>query len=278
MVGENEKRFLCQDYVMKDLPHTPRKSLGQNFLHDRNVIDRIVQSIHPQKNEHFVEIGPGYGALTTSLLPLVEKLDAIELDSNLIPELEKNCENLGNLHIHNFDALKLDLQQIYQNKALRVAGNLPYQISTPLIFHLLKQVKYIADMHFMLQKEVVDRMTAKPGSKIYGRLSVMVQYHCTAKFLFSVPATAFTPKPQVESAIIRLIPHQHLPYIANDYEKFSLLVRESFNHRRKTIRKSLNTFVSSEQLISINIDPQIRPEQLGVEEFVRITNITMEDK
>lgn len=263
---------------MTALPHTPRKSLGQNFLHDKHIIQKIIQAINPQHNEHFVEIGPGYGALTTSLLPLVEKLDAVELDKNLIPELEKNCNNLGNLHIHNIDALKFDLQQIYQHKTLRVAGNLPYQISTPLIFHLIKQINLINDMHFMLQKEVVDRLTAKPGSKTYGRLSVMVQYHCAAKSLFGVPASAFTPQPQVESAIVRLIPHQKLPHIAIDYENFSLVVRESFNHRRKTIRKSLHAFISTDQLNTINIDPQIRPEQLSVDDFVRISNVCTEEK
>lgn len=263
---------------MTALPHAPRKSLGQNFLHDKHIIERIIQAINPQNDEHFVEIGPGYGALTTSLLPRVEKLDAVELDKNLIPELEKNCKNLGDLQIHNIDALKFELQQIYQGKTLRIAGNLPYQISTPLIFHLVKQISLIHDMHFMLQKEVVDRMTAKPGSKIYGRLSVMVQYHCAAKSLFGVPASAFTPQPQVESAIIRLIPHKELPHTARDYEKFALLVRESFNHRRKTIRKSLHTFINTEQLNSINIDPQIRPEQLSVDDFVRISNLCTEEK
>lgn len=249
----------------------PKKSLGQNFLHDKNIIEKIIKCINPKNTEHFIEIGPGYGALTCELLQHTKKIDAIELDQDLIPELEKNALNLGDLTIHHLDALKLDIKSI-SSSPVRVAGNLPYQISTPLIFHLIDQIEYIVDMHFMLQKEVVDRMCAKPGSKTYGRLSVMVQYYCEAISLFDVPPTAFNPQPQVFSSIVRLVPHKTLPYPSNNVERLENIVRECFNHRRKTIRKSLKSFISSEDLESLNIDPQLRPEQLSIRNFVDISN------
>lgn len=259
--------------TMNNRPRPPKKSLGQHFLRDKNIIEKIIQSINPKNTENFIEIGPGYGALTQALLPHVKKIDAIELDRDLIEELKTNCRNLGNLSVHHLDALKLDVNEISKNQPIRIAGNLPYQISTPLIFHLIEQIDNIIDMHFMLQKEVVDRITAPPGSKTYGRLSVMVQYYCKCEYLFYVSPNAFNPPPKVDSAILRLIPYEEKPFITNDENKFAIIVRECFNHRRKTIRNTLKEFVSAEKLESININPQLRPEQLSVGDFVNIANI-----
>jgi 16S rRNA (adenine1518-N6/adenine1519-N6)-dimethyltransferase len=253
--------------------HIPRKRFGQHFLHDQQVIFHIVQTIAPTPNDTIVEIGPGLGALTTQLLPLVKKMDVVELDRDVIPELITKCESLGELVVHQADALKFNFAELApKNKKLRIVGNLPYNISTPLLFHLLEQANVIQDMFFMLQKEVVDRICAKANEDDYGRLSVMMQYYCEAHALFTVKPGAFNPPPKVESAIVQLVPHTTRPYVANDVVLFATIVREAFNHRRKTLRNCLKNFISAEKLTELGIDPIRRPEELSVEEYVRIAN------
>lgn len=253
--------------------HSPRKRFGQHFLHDQQVIARIVQAIASTPNDNVVEIGPGLGALTTHILPLVKRMDVIELDRDVIPQLISQCENLGELIVHQSDALKFNFTELApKNKKLRIVGNLPYNISTPLMFHLLAQAEVIQDMFFMLQKEVVDRMCAKPGDDDYGRLSVMIQYHCEAHALFPVKPGAFNPPPKVDSAIVQLVPHITMPCVANDVKLFSVIVRDAFNHRRKTLRNCLKNFISAEKLTELGIDPIRRPEELSVEDYVRIAN------
>lgn len=185
----------------------PKKHLGQHFLTDETIIARIVCVISPLKGQHLVEIGPGLGALTKNLLPLVGEMDVVEFDKDVLPRLSRICEKLGTLHIHLDDALQFDFSSLYQNNIpLRIVGNLPYQISTPLLFHLIQYADRILDAHFMLQKEVVDRMAAEVGTKAYGRLSVMTQYHFHVDSLFVVGREAFDPAPKVTSAVVRLIP------------------------------------------------------------------------
>ena len=253
--------------------HLARKRFGQNFLHDQGIIHRIVMAISPKKGQNIVEIGPGLGALTKEVLPLVGEMDVIELDRDLIPKLERMAENLGTLRIHSADALKFNFQALVPaGEQLRVFGNLPYNISTPLIFHLCAHAALIKEMHFMLQKEVVDRMVAEPGSKRYGRLSVMVQYFCQVQCLFFVPARAFTPAPKVESAIVRLQPHRQKPYLAKDEKQFAKLVTTAFNHRRKTLRNAVKEIATEQQLIDSGVSPDARPETISLEQYVRLAN------
>jgi 16S rRNA (adenine1518-N6/adenine1519-N6)-dimethyltransferase len=253
--------------------HRAKKSLGQNFLKDENIIAQIIQYVSPGKSQHFIEVGPGLGALTKAILPFVGSLDAIEFDKDVIPELEKACKEKGVLRIHQADALKFDFSTLIKgaDKA-RVIGNLPYNISTPLLFHLITFSKKIQDMHFMLQKEVVDRICASLGTKRYGRLTVMLQYYCKAEFLFEVPPEAFTPKPKVDSAILRLVPYDRPPYPAKNMETLSIVVRTAFNQRRKTLRNTLKSIISEEELQALGIDPKQRPEQTSLKAFVDIAN------
>lgn len=256
------------------MAHTPRKRFGQNFLHDQNVIQRIVNAISPGQGEHLVEIGPGQGALTRQLLPLVGKMDAIELDRDLIEPLKQSCAALGQLTIHSADALKFDFCSLVNSaqQKLRVVGNLPYNISTPLLFHLMEQRHCIKDMHFMLQKEVVERITASPGNGQYGRLSIMLQYYCQAEQLFNVPPGAFFPPPKVDSAVFRLVPHESPPYPAKDEKLLSQVVSQSFSQRRKTIRNNLKGMIEEGVLQELGIDPGLRPERLEPEQFVKLAN------
>jgi 16S rRNA (adenine1518-N6/adenine1519-N6)-dimethyltransferase len=250
---------------------TPRKRFGQNFLQSNHVIEQIASLIAPQANDRIVEIGPGLGALTKMLLPQVTKFDAIEIDRDLIPELKKNCEGLGQLTVHEADALAFDFSSLAPEQlAFRLIGNLPYNISTPLIFHVLNYREYIQDMHFMLQKEVVDRMVAEPGNKQYGRLSVMTQYYCRAEKLLKVDPSAFFPPPKVDSAIVRLTPKTQLN--ATSDEQLSTLVKQAFQQRRKTLANNLKGMISTEQLTALDIDPKQRPEQLSVQDYVKISN------
>jgi 16S rRNA (adenine1518-N6/adenine1519-N6)-dimethyltransferase len=252
--------------------HLPRKRFSQNFLQDPNIITRIIDAIAPQKGEHFVEIGPGLGALTKPLLTRIGQLDAIELDRDLIVPLQQTCANAGTLNLTNQDALTVDFSAMAQQPhSLRIVGNLPYQISTPLLFHLIEHITAIRDLHFMLQKEVVDRMAAEPGNKVYGRLSVMIQYHFAVQRLFLVPPGAFYPQPKVTSAIVRLRP-QPAPVLAKNYALFSEIVKQAFNYRRKTLHNSLHNQVDNVTLTALGIDPASRAEQLSVSDFVRIAN------
>jgi 16S rRNA (adenine1518-N6/adenine1519-N6)-dimethyltransferase len=263
-----------------DKANIPKRRFGQNFLQDQNIVKKIITAIAPKKGQHMVEIGPGLGALTRELLPILKVMEVIELDRDLIPKLQNACTNLGQLNIHQADVLQFDFKKLLRATRrapgqLRIVGNLPYNISTPLIFHLLKQIDCISDMHFMLQQEVVDRLAAQPGSKTYGRLSVMVQYFCQVTKLFTVPPGAFYPAPKVYSAFVRLIPHKKISLPVTDSDMLEKVVKQAFNQRRKTIQNSLKKLISSEQLINLNINPKLRPEQLTVEDFVKICNGTI---
>ena len=250
----------------------PRKRFGQHFLEDQTVIEKIIYSIRPLKEDQLVEIGPGLGALTFALLPLLAKLDVVELDRDLVPILEKKSHAFGRLHVHQADALDFDFTQLtHLPHSLRVVGNLPYNISTPLLFHLLTQLAAIKDMHFMLQKEVVDRIAAPAGSRVYGRLSVMIQYHCETQIVFTVPPDAFKPPPRVMSAILRLIPREPRLRV-NDISVFAEVVKLAFNQRRKMLQNSLAPLLSAQALQALDVNPQTRPEQMTVDDFVRVAN------
>lgn len=253
--------------------HIPRKRFGQNFLRDQNVIQRIVAAIRPTPVDDMVEIGPGQGALTLPVLKLAHKLSVIELDRDLIPELESRTEARGGLQIFEADALTFDFAQLQQGKRpIRVFGNLPYNISTPLLFHLLSYSTLFSDMVFMLQKEVAERLAAEADSSERGRLSVMVQYHCDVELLFNVPPGAFHPPPKVTSSIVRLTPYRELPHVAKDYELFSSIVRHAFGHRRKTLRNSLKELIDAETWERMPVDSSLRAEVLTVKDFVDISN------
>lgn len=254
-------------------PHQARKRFGQNFLVDHNIIDKIVAAIAPAPDQNLIEIGPGQGAITEPILAKCPQLNVVELDRDLIPLLEQKFLEYPDFHIHQGDALKTDFSQFYhKDQPLRIIGNLPYNISTPLLFHLLNFSDLIRDMYFMLQKEVVDRMAAVPGDKNYGRLSVMIQYRCQVQPLFRVPPTAFKPAPKVESAIVQLIPYAKPPYPADDLQLLSRLVRASFQQRRKTMRNTLKHMLKTEQLALLDLDLTLRPENLNVEDFVKLSN------
>lgn len=260
------------------MTHKARKRFGQNFLHDQNIIERIISHINPAPDDHIVEIGPGKGALTEYLIEHAVKLDVIELDRDLIPVLESRFCSFAHFKIHSADALKFDYSALTESDddKLRLVGNLPYNISTPLIFHLLDNVSLIQDMHFMLQKEVVERLTASAGSKAYGRLSILVQYLCHAELLFIAPPGAFDPQPKVDSAIVQLTPRQNFDNVprlqygnAND---LALIAREAFGQRRKTLRNNLKQILSAEQISQCGIDPARRAETLTISEFVALTD------
>lgn len=252
--------------------HQARKRFGQNFLHDAGVIDRIVRAIHPLPGDALVEIGPGLGALTEGLLAAVPDLQVIELDRDLIPALRTQFFNYPQLKIHQADALQFDFHAIADGRPLRIVGNLPYNISTPLIFHLLSHAGIIGDMHFMLQKEVVARLAAVPGDPAYGRLSLMAQYYCKVQPLFVVGPGAFRPAPKVDSAIVRLVPHQQLPYPADALPWLEQIVRTAFSARRKMLRKGLAPYLSAEDWVALAIDDKLRPENLTLADYVKIAN------
>ena len=253
--------------------HTPRKRFGQNFLHDHTIIDNILSSIQAKPDEHWVEIGPGQGALTEPLLKQGLRLDVVELDRDLVMLLREKYRQYNKLQIYSDDALTFDFSALAKaNEKLRIIGNLPYNISTPLMFHLLDNAHCIEDMHFMLQKEVVDRICATPGSKKYGRLSVMMQYYCATEWLFDVPPESFDPVPKVMSAMVRLAPHQQPPVEVNDMVKFNKVVTQAFSQRRKTLRNSLKKFIDADAIIALNIDPALRAEALSLNEFAKLSN------
>lgn len=249
-----------------------KKRFGQNFLEDQHVIQKIIQALHLKATDHLIEIGPGRAALTEHL-SIVACLDVIEIDRDLIPGLRALATQQHNLTVHATDALAFDYASLKTDKqALRIIGNLPYNISTPLIFHLLNYRDCIQDMHFMLQKEVVDRICAQAGDSNYGRLSVMTQYYCEVNSLFTVPASAFNPKPKVESAIIRLIPKATSALDAKNHDNLLKIVTTAFSKRRKTLRNSLNGLMTEARLLALDIDPQARPETLSLKDFVKIAN------
>ena len=249
--------------------HTPRKSLGQHFLHQKNVVKQIVESFNPQPGDTVVEIGPGLGALTFELLPLVENLHVVEIDRELARLLEKETQRFPNLHVYNKDALKMDFCGLAE-RSIRLIGNLPYNIATPLLFHLLAQRQCITDMCLMLQREVGERLQASSGSKRYGRLTVMVQQICDLRLIMNVDKSAFKPVPKVDSVVLCLTPYQDPPYPVRNQQAFEKIVRVAFSQRRKTLRNALKSIVEEDQIIDLGIDPKLRPEQLGIEEYVKL--------
>ncbi len=261
------------------MKHIPRKRFGQNFLHDPGVIQHILQVIDAQPDEHIVEIGPGQGAITEGLLATAGKLDVIELDRDLIAMLEKKYGSHEKMTVYNADALKFDFAQLVQNQELlRVVGNLPYNISTPLLFHLLDQAHVIRDMFFMLQKEVVDRLAALPGSHAYGRLSIMVQLYCEVEKQFNVGPGAFSPAPRVDSAVVRIIPRNQASVTVNNKRQLQTLVTQAFSKRRKTLRNALKGLLDDTQISSLDIDPRARPETLTPEQFAALANLLETNK
>jgi len=252
--------------------HQPRKRFGQHFLRDRSVIQRIVHAFAPRAGEPVVEIGPGEGVLTRELLPYITPLNVVELDRDLVAHLQATYPR-EQLIVHQADALNFDFCALAPaDRTLRVIGNLPYNISTPLLFHLLDQIDCIADMLFMLQKEVVDRLAAKPDTADYGRLSVMVQSRVRVEALFDVSPQAFFPPPKVNSAVVYLTPHSTPPIDLRDPATFAHVVKTAFAARRKTLRNNLKELIAAERLQALGIDPQRRAETLTLEEFARIAN------
>lgn len=255
--------------------HRARKRFGQNFLVDENVIERIARAVAPTETDRLVEIGPGQGAITQLLLQRCPSLTAVELDRDLVSLLKFKFRDYPEFNIIERDALKFDFGTLAGDaggRPLRIVGNLPYNISTPLLFHLLSFKGAVQDMHFMLQKEVVDRLGATPGSKSYGRLSVMVQYHCRVQGLFPVPPQCFRPAPKVESAIVRLVPHASPPQPAQDEQLLERLVNVVFQQRRKTLRNALKPLYPELNAGELPIDAGRRPETLSVQEFVQLAN------
>jgi 16S rRNA (adenine1518-N6/adenine1519-N6)-dimethyltransferase len=253
-------------------PHVPRKRFGQHFLHERGVIERLLRAIDPAPGERFVEIGPGEGALTLPLLARTRALTAIELDRDLIPRLRESAAPVGELEIVEADALAVDLTALARGAAIRLVGNLPYNISTPLLFHALEHAAVVRDMHFMLQKEVVERMAADAGSKTYGRLSVMLQARCRVEYLFKVPPGAFRPPPKVDSAIVRLVPLPPGDVAYRDHGVLERVVRHAFAQRRKTLHNALSGVADDDTMRRAGVDPKARAEDVEVSGFVALAN------
>lgn len=252
------------------MDHTPRKRFGQNFLVDESVVDRIIAAVDPRPDQRIVEIGPGLGAMTAPLLRRAGRLDVIELDRDLAAALPGRLNHPEGLVVHQADALKFDFTELASGAPLRVVGNLPYNISTPLLFHLLDHSDVIRDMHFMLQKEVVDRITAEPGTKAWGRLGVMTAARAEAQRLFTVPPGAFRPAPKVDSAIVRILPRQLSDNQRALLPALETIVRHAFAQRRKTLRNTLKGVLTPETLEANQIDPTRRAETLSLEEFSRL--------
>ena len=257
-------------------PHLARKRFGQNFLSDPNIIRKIIEAIRPQAGERIVEIGPGLGAMTEPLMDGLGHLHVVEIDRDLIARL-KETHSPDRLTIHEGDALKFDFASLVTDGApLRVVGNLPYNISTPILFHLADFADKVKDMTFMLQKEVVMRMVGEPGTEEYGRLSVMLQYRFRMARLFDVPPGAFRPAPKVMSSIVRMVPRPAAECTAADYALLARIVTAAFGQRRKTLRNTLRDYVEAADFTALGIDPGLRGERLSVEDFVRVANYVAE--
>jgi 16S rRNA (adenine1518-N6/adenine1519-N6)-dimethyltransferase len=253
------------------MQHRPRKRFGQNFLHDPAVIARILRAVNPKPPDRLVEIGPGQGAITAGLLEAAGELDAVELDRDLVEPLAQRLGGQGRLRIHTADALSFDFCTLAPpGERLRLVGNLPYNISTPLLFHLLAQARCIADMHFMLQKEVVERMAAGPGSRTYGRLSVMLQTWCEVTPLFDIGPGAFSPPPKVRSALVRLRPLERPRVPVRDPQLYARVVALAFGQRRKTLRNALAALMDASRIRAAGVDPGERAERLGLEAFAAL--------
>jgi 16S rRNA (adenine1518-N6/adenine1519-N6)-dimethyltransferase len=254
------------------MKHVARKRFGQNFLTDDQVLYHIIDSIGPRKGDTMVEIGPGLAAMTSLLLKELDHMHVVELDRDLVARLEKAYPR-ERLTIHSGDALKFDFGSIpvQKERKLRVVGNLPYNISSPLLFHLAEFAHLIEDQHFMLQKEVVERMVAEPGTKAYSRLSVMLQWRYDMAMLFVVPPTAFDPPPQVDSAIVRMVPTKR--QLPADAATLEAVVTKAFSQRRKVIKNCVAGMFTEQQLVEAGIDPGARPEAVGLEQYVALANI-----
>jgi 16S rRNA (adenine1518-N6/adenine1519-N6)-dimethyltransferase len=249
----------------------PRKRFGQHFLHDPGVIARILAALDARPGETWIEIGPGQGALTVPLLRRVGALHAVEIDRDLIPLLRERCAEIGELHVHEADALRFDYCALARGGApVRLVGNLPYNISTPLLFHVLDQTACVHDMHFMLQREVVERMSAVPGTKRYGRLTVMLAARCRVEPLFRVASGAFRPAPRVESAYVRLTPWPQPPFPHTDGPAYARVVAAAFSKRRKTLRNALAGVVAADRIAACGIDPGARPETLSPADYAAL--------
>ena len=257
---------------MSRFTEPPKKNLGQHFLHERSVIEKIVLAVNPQPGDALVEIGPGQGALTLPLLRRHGSLTVIEFDRDLITPLMESAEGIGELTIIHKDVLKVDVGKLAGEGRIRLVGNLPYNISTPILFHVLEHADAIIDMHFMLQKEVVERMACSPGSKVYGRLSVMLQAVCRVVPLFDVGPGAFRPPPKVDSAVVRLLPKAADEIGIADPLLFEALVRHAFGQRRKTLRNAVQAICSSADILAVGLRPEARAEQLHVSEFIALAN------
>ncbi|MBT4836548.1 MAG: 16S rRNA (adenine(1518)-N(6)/adenine(1519)-N(6))-dimethyltransferase RsmA [Methylococcales bacterium] len=252
-------------------PIQAKKRFGQNFLTDQVVIGRIISSMRLDSDDFFLEIGPGQGAITFQLVDHVKQLNVVEIDRDLVKYLTEHPQGKG-IKIYQSDVLKFDFASIDANKSMRLFGNLPYNISTPLLFHLLKFLPLVDDMHFMLQKEVADRIVADPGNKQYGRLSVMLQYHFEVNSLFDIYPTAFYPQPKVTSSFIRLKPIQEKPRVVEDLTVFDEVVRMAFVHRRKTLKNNLKTKLGVSDFDNLQISPTLRAENLSVDNYIKISN------
>ncbi|WP_418357402.1 MULTISPECIES: 16S rRNA (adenine(1518)-N(6)/adenine(1519)-N(6))-dimethyltransferase RsmA [Shewanella] len=261
------------------LGHTARKRFGQNFLTDEGVISSIVGAIAPDNDHVMIEIGPGLGALTEPVADTIDNLTVVELDRDLVERLQQHPILKDKLTIHQGDALQFDFSTLQQpGKKMKVFGNLPYNISTPLMFHLFEFAEQIETMHFMLQKEVVLRLSASPGSKAYGRLTVMAQYFCQVVPVLEVPPHCFTPPPKVDSAVVRLLPYEVKPWPCKDVSVLRHLCSAAFSMRRKTLRNNLKAMLSDDDFASLNIDSSMRPEQISVPQYVAMANLLCDNK
>ena len=250
-----------------------KKRYGQHFLHDPGTIERIVRAIAPARGDRLVEIGPGRGAITAPLLDVTGEIDVIEIDPDVVPRLQDRCRGLGDLRVHVADALEFDLRALRgEGPRLRLAGNLPYNISTPLLFRFVEQLDAVADMHFMLQKEVVARMAARPGNKDYGRLTVMLAPWVRVEPLFDIGTGAFSPPPRVVSTFFALRPHAVPPFEIASHAAYARVVAAAFSQRRKTLRNSLSGLLGADAIAAAGVDPGARPETLWPAQFAALAS------
>lgn len=255
------------------LGHRARKRFGQNFLNDAMIIDKIVTAIDPKPDDNLVEIGPGLGAITEPVVELSGHLTVVELDKDLAERLVEHPILGPKLTVNQGDAMKFDFSSLIKgDEKLKIFGNLPYNVSTPLLFHLFEFVDNVEHMHFMLQKEVVNRMVAGPGSKAFGRLSVMTQYYCYAMPVIEVPPTCFKPAPKVDSAVVRLMPKPASARTAKSTKMLNTVCLEAFNQRRKTLRNSLSNLLTEEEIAQLGIDATLRAENISLEQYISIAN------
>lgn len=253
--------------------HRVKKSLGQHFLHERGVVEKIILAVNPKPGDRIVEIGPGQGALTLPLLKKHGVLTAIEFDRDLLEPLTAAARDIGTLTLIPADVLNVDFTALANGEPIRLVGNLPYNVSSPILFHALAHAAAVRDMHFMLQKEVVDRMAAGPGSKVYGRLSVMLQAYCEVTPLFNVAPGAFRPPPKVDSAVVRLVPRPADRIGVDDPVRLATVVRAAFGQRRKTLRNALQTVADTAMIEAAGLRPDARAEEIEVAGFIRLANL-----